>query len=374
MQLSLQTFPQLLQRMSAAVQNSASRLFDLSVGSVLRAILEANASIALWMQWLIVQTLSVTRASTSTGTDLDSWMADFSLSREPPTVATGLVTFTRLSIERQVLIPVGSLVKSSVGDLTFVVATDGDNPAWSNAAASYIIPAGIATVTVPVAALHPGASGNVVPGAISVIATPLPGIDFVSNTSALAGGTEAESDQRFRARFQDYINSRSRATPSAISYAVSSLQQSGRFKLLENMDQTGAWAPGQFLLVVDDGSGHPTSAFLSQAYTAVDAVRPIGAKFAVTGPDIIYVNVTLSLTLGSAALDQATVASLTAAVTSYIEHLPIGATLAVSRIIECAYHAGHFRQNIASVSINNATSDLTCSPRGVFKTQSIVVH
>ena len=374
MQLSLQTFPQLLQRMSAAVQSSAGRLFDLSVGSVLRALLEANASIALWMQWLIMQTLSVTRAATSAGTDLDSWMADFALSRKPSTVATGLVTFTRLSTERQALIPVGSLVKSNVGDLIFAVATDSNNPAWSAATNSYVISAGIATVTVPVAAQQFGASGNVVPGAISVIATPLPGIDFVSNTSALAGGTDPETDQRFRARFQDYINSRSRATPSAISYAVSSLQQSSRFKLLENTDQNGAWAPGQFLLIVDDGSGHPTSTFLTQAYTAVDAVRPIGAKFAIIGPDIVYVNITLTLATGSTALDQATAASIIASVTSYVEQLPIGATLAVSRIIECAYHAGHFRQNIAGVSINNAASDLACSPRGVFKTQSVVVH
>jgi len=374
MQLSLQTFQQILQRMSAAVQGSAGQLFDLSVGSVLRALLEANASIALWMQWLVMQTLSVTRAATSVGPDLDSWMADFSLIREPSTAASSLATFTRLSTERQALVPVGSVVKSAVGNLPFVVTTDATNSAWVSSASAYAMPAGVSTVTVPIAAQQPGTSGNVVAGAITVIATPLPGIDFVVNASALAGGTDPETDQRFRVRFQDYIDSRSRATPAAISYAISSLQQSTRFLLLENTDQNGAWAPGQFLLVADDGSGQPSTTFLAEAYAAVDAVRPIGTKFAVIAPDIVYVSIVVTLASGASTLTTATVAEIVGAITSYVEQLPIASTLAISRIIECAYRAGHLGQNIASVSVNNATSDMVCSSHGVFKTQSIVVR
>ncbi len=83
MQLSLQTFTTLVQGMAAAVQAAAAQLLDLTVGSTLRAILEATASIALWMQWLILQVLQMTRAATSSGADLDSWMADFSLTRLP---------------------------------------------------------------------------------------------------------------------------------------------------------------------------------------------------------------------------------------------------------------------------------------------------
>ncbi len=79
MQLSLQNFSSLVQTMAASVQAASRQLLDLTVGSVLRAVLEANASIALWMQWLILQVLQMTRAATSTGADLDSWMADFAL-------------------------------------------------------------------------------------------------------------------------------------------------------------------------------------------------------------------------------------------------------------------------------------------------------
>ena len=54
MQLQLQDFTTLVRNMAAGVQGSASALIDLTTGSVLRAILEANASLALWLQWLIV--------------------------------------------------------------------------------------------------------------------------------------------------------------------------------------------------------------------------------------------------------------------------------------------------------------------------------
>ena len=84
MQLQLQSFASLVGSASAAVQGSARQLVDLTVGSTLRALLEASASIALWVQWLIVQVLQTTRAGTAEGADLDSWMADFGVARLAP--------------------------------------------------------------------------------------------------------------------------------------------------------------------------------------------------------------------------------------------------------------------------------------------------
>ena len=83
--------------MAAAVEASATQLLDLTVGSTLRAVLEANASIGLWMQWLILLVLRTTRAATSNGADLDSWMADLTLTRLPAVAATGIVTFSRFT-------------------------------------------------------------------------------------------------------------------------------------------------------------------------------------------------------------------------------------------------------------------------------------
>src|ERR1700734_2774764 len=93
--LPVQTFSGLLEQMAANVQGGAAQLVDFSVGSVLRAMMEACGAVALWLQWLILQVLSATRAATSQGLDLDSWMADFSLARLPGSQATGIATFSR---------------------------------------------------------------------------------------------------------------------------------------------------------------------------------------------------------------------------------------------------------------------------------------
>jgi uncharacterized phage protein gp47/JayE len=119
MQLSLRNFNTLVQNMAAAVEASATQLVDLSVGSTLRAVLEANASIGLWMQWLILLVLRMTRAATSSGGDLDSWMGDFSLARLPAIAATGIVTFSRFTPTVAALIPAGALVRTSDGTQTF---------------------------------------------------------------------------------------------------------------------------------------------------------------------------------------------------------------------------------------------------------------
>src|SRR5690242_4485990 len=204
MQLSLRTFNTLVESMAVAVQASATQLLDLTVGSTLRAVLEANASVGLWMQWLILLVLRTTRAATSTGEDLDSWMADLTLTRLPAVNATGVVTFSRITPTLATLVPVGTLVRSADGTQTFSVLGDAANPAWSSTSNGYAVANGLASLDIPVAALVPGTAGNVQAGAIALLASAVPGIDSVYNASAFLNGLDAESDEAFRSRFRNF--------------------------------------------------------------------------------------------------------------------------------------------------------------------------
>jgi hypothetical protein len=78
-----QSFSALVTGQVAVVQAAAqpTAVLDFSIGSVLRALAEGSAWLGLWLQGLILQVLTLTRASTSNGPDLDSWMQDFTLSR-----------------------------------------------------------------------------------------------------------------------------------------------------------------------------------------------------------------------------------------------------------------------------------------------------
>ena len=161
MQIPLRTFSVLVENMAAAVQAKASQLLDLAVGSTLRALLEANASIGLWMQWLVLLVLRTTRASTSNGPDLDSWMADMTLTRLPASFAVGMVTFSRFTPTMAAVIPAGALVRSSDGTQIFVVSIDVENVAWSATNNGYVIPAGTGSLDVSIVAQTPGNAGNI---------------------------------------------------------------------------------------------------------------------------------------------------------------------------------------------------------------------
>jgi Uncharacterized homolog of phage Mu protein gp47 len=244
MQLSLQNFTAMVEQMAAAVQGAATQVLDLTVGSVLRAILEANASLGLWLQWLIVEVLQTTRLATSSGSDCDSFGADFGFVRLPASTAAGIVTFGRFAPVLAAFIPVGTTVMTSDGTQSFAVTADAANPAYGPAPPGYNLAAGIGSIDLPVAALVAGAAGDVLGGTIGLLTSAIPGIDTVTNAAPTSGGLDAESDAAFKARFGNYLASLARATPGAIEAAIAGVQQGLSVEIDENVDQTGAPSPG----------------------------------------------------------------------------------------------------------------------------------
>jgi uncharacterized phage protein gp47/JayE len=374
MQLSLRTFSTLVQNMAAAVQASATQLLDLTVGSTLRAVIEANASIALWMQWLILLVLRTTRAATSSGADLDTWMADLSLMRLPAIAATGIVTFSRFSPTMSALIPAGALARTADGTQTFAVSIDATNPAWVSASNGYVVAAGVASLDVPVAAMTYGGAGNVQAGTVSLLASAIPGIDAVSNASAIENGLDAESDDAFRDRFQNFIASRSRATTVAVGYAISNIQQGLNYTIQENLDPSGQPRMGSFVVTVDDGSGSPSTALLSTVQIAVDAVRPVGSIFSVQPPDVVTVNVSLVITVAAGAAKAQVAGGVGNAIGGYINSLPIGASLPLTRLAQVAYAADATVINVTQLSVNGNANDIIPDASGVVKAGTIAVN
>ena len=373
MQLSLQSFSNLVQNMAAAVQSTATQLLDLTVGSTLRAILEGNASVALWMQWLILQVLQMTRAATSTGPDLDSWMADMSLTRLPAVAASGLVTFSRYTSTNSALVPAGALVRTNDGAQTFAITVDVANPAWTDISGGYLIASGTYALTVPVTGQIPGSAGNVQNGAITQLVTAIPGVDLVTNTAALQGGMDAETDTALRARFQNFIQSRSRATPLAIGYAVSSIQQGLNYAIQENVDSAGNARLGSFVVTIDDGTGQPPTTLIDTVAIAVEAVRPIGSMFAVQPPAVTTAQINLLTVVSAGTPKPLVVAAVGQSISTYVNELGIGVGLPLTKVAQLAYAASPSVINVSSIFINGLAEDLLVPVNGVVKSGTIAV-
>ncbi len=371
--MQLQNFSGLVGAAAAAVQGSARNLVDLTAGSTLRAILEASASIGLWVQWLIVQVLQTTRAATSAGGDLDSWVGDFGVTRLPAMAASGIVTFSRYSTTGSALIAPGTALRSTDGTLLFTVTADPTRAAWSATQNAYVMAAGVASLDVPATALAPGAGGNVQASAITLIAAPLAGVDTVTNAAAFQGGIDAESDAALRARFSLFLDSRTRATPAAIAYAVGGVQQGLSHALLENQTSTGAPMIGSFTVVVDDGTGSPSASLLASVSAAIEAVRPIGAIYAVQAPGVVPVTVSISIDTDPAANPGTVRDAVAAAITGYVDTLGLGAAVLWSKLFQVAYAASPAVTRVGAATLNGAAADLAIPTASVAKTSSVTV-
>jgi uncharacterized phage protein gp47/JayE len=373
MNLNLKAFSQLVEDMGAALQSSASSLIDVSVGSVVRAIFEANASVVLWLQWLVLQVLASTRASTSNGADLDSWMLDFGQTRLPAVPSTGIVTFSRFVNNLPATIPIGTVVKTTDGSLSFSVTEDQTLSIWQSVASAYVLPIGVSSADLPVVCVSGGSVGNVLAGTITVIAASLPGIDQVNNANPVSNGANPESDSAFRKRFQSFLASRSRATLAAVQNAIANVQQGLDVAIAENTSPDGTAQIGSLLVIVDDGTGYPPSALLSTVATAIDAVRPVGTTLAVMPPQVLVVNVALTAALSSATTPSLSIPNIQNYVAVYLDSLPIGRSASVTRVAQNAYLAGAGIENVSGIQLNGGSLDIAAPVGTVIKAGQITV-
>lgn len=371
--LDTKTFDQLVEQQATAVQSEATSLTDFSVGSLPRAFAQAFAAVVMWLQGLILQLLTTTRAATSEDGDLDTWMADFSVTRLAAVAASGPVTFARYTAGAQASVLVGSLVQTADGTQQYQVIADTTQPAYDAASSSYILAIGTTAITATIQALTAGAAGNATAGAINTLGQSISGVDTVVNAAAFDNGKDAEGDIALRSRFTAYIASLSKATKAAIGYAITSLQQGLTYALTEWFDYAGNAKPGYFYVVVDDGSGAPPSALLNSVASAVDDVRAFGVQFNVYGPTTLTANIALSIGIGTG-YDAATVrAAVTASISTYISSLGLGESLLWSRLYQVAYDVSEGVTSVSGLLINGSASDLVPTAKQVVVPGTIVV-
>lgn len=362
-------FPQIVSQMATAIQASAKALTKFTSGSILRAICEAVAGVALWLQALILQVLAISRAATSTGTDLDSWCADFGFARLPAVTAIGRATAARFVSTLPAFVPVGAQFVTADGTQTFAVIADTNNTGFNVALNGYPIAAAVASVDVTVQAVNAGAQGNIAAGTLSQIASAIVGIDTVNNAANYNNGIDAETDIAVRARFVLFINGLSKGTKAAIQSAILGVQQGLNFTLDENFDYPGTTPDnGNFFVVFDDGSGTPPGSLLTAINTAVDLVRPFTSRFDVHNPTVVNLTILLTITAAPGFTKSALQPIVQAAVLAFVNGLGLGNSLSFTRVAQVAYDATPGIANVSAVTVNGGTADIAASVIQTLKT------
>jgi len=143
-----------------------------------------------------------------TGQDLTNYGANFGLTRRAGTKATGTVIFTFRSMDNDVTISAGSVVRTRTGVPFVTVSTTTALASQSNALKATatrlrqsLDTAGITdtyALEVSVEAQSTGSAGNV--SKYSVTSHSVAGVNNATNLASFTGGTDQEDDSSFRAR------------------------------------------------------------------------------------------------------------------------------------------------------------------------------
>ena len=269
-------------------------------------------------------------------------------------------------------IPVGTTVKTSDGTQIFTVYADTTNTAYSSVLGGYNMAAGTSSVTVPVAAQAAGANGNVNAGSISLIASPVSGVDTVTNPAAFTNGSNFETDTALKARFQLFIASLAEGTVAAIKYAVVALQTGMQVAVHENVTTTGSTQAGMVTVYIDDGSGSPPASLVALAATAVNSVRAAGIQTAVYGATPLPANITMTLTTAAGYTHQTVIAQVAAALGAAINARGLEVTLPYTLLSSVAYGVAGVT-NVSGILLNSSTVDLIPSFGQTIKVGSLVI-
>lgn len=364
---------QAISSMVASTQAKAKVLLDFTVGSVNLAIIEAVAQVVVWLEGLILLLLATTRAATSNGSDLDTWMADYGLTRLAATSSTGQVTFARFTPTYQAVVPVGTVIQTADGTQQFTVIADTTQTAYSATLGGYVIAAGISGAVATVQAVNTGTVTNVLANTITVLTQAIQYVDTVTNAAPFTNAVDTETDTAFRARFITYINSLSKATKAAVGNAVLAVQQGLSYVLVENQTYGGATQMGYFYVVAALNGAAPGSTLLSSISNAVDAVRPITSTFGVFAAATVNANITMTITTASGYTHSAVVTQVTTALQNYVATLGIGQTLPYTRLAQVAYDASPGVTDVTAMTLNGGTSDLTVTQQQLIVSGTISV-
>ncbi len=338
------------------------------VGSIPRALVEAHARTAVWLESLTEFVLDNTRLSTSSGIYVDSFIADFSLTRGAGVAAVGVLTFSSYSDATIRLITPTAQASTSDGTVIFQVTIDTTNAYWNVAQNAYVIPIGTLNISVPAVCTVTGVIGNVLSSTVNLIVSSITGIDNVTNAAAFVSGVNQQTDAQVRAAFTNYLNGLKRASLGALQYAVSSVNGVTDYILVENTNYTTQLPQlGYFYTVIDDGTGTPSDVLVTSVTNSLDIYRGYTIKYEVKKPIVSPITVSATVTLAYNYSSSTLQAAIQTAVVNYINTLGIGFWVYYFRIgnvigdtINAQIGVPEIQNdfNVTSILLNSATADI----------------
>lgn len=236
------------------------------------------------------------------GDKLDRVTIEFGVERKAAQYASGEVTFTGTA---GTVIAAGALVASETAQ--YYTKTDCTIPA-----------------TVGIVCTEPGIVGNVGAGYITRLPVTLSGVTSVTNTEAIIGGYDKETDADLRER--TYLKIRTPGTSGNkndyVNWALS-IDGVGGAKCIPLWDGAGT-----VKVVITDANGETAgSELISDVADHIETVRPVGADITIVSATPVIINVSAAVVLLAGYTAETVNAAITAAIRKYLQSFKLSGTM-----------------------------------------------
>ena len=226
-------------------------LSDVNDASVMRRILLAVADEIFTVYGQFTNLAALFDFQKAEGADLDERAKEIlggTLTRTGSARAVGSLTFTRQTTGTVVSIPSGTICATQ------------DGVQFETTAVGSILSAATSSGPIAARAINTGLEGNVSAGTVVVLVNKPIGVNTVSNTANFSGGAAVESDEDFRARIQNFVQSLARCTVDGIEGALFGVEDTTSGKKVRYVHVfEPVTNPGTAVAYIDDGANTAAS-------------------------------------------------------------------------------------------------------------------
>lgn len=286
---------------------------------------------------------------------------------------TGTINTTAITVQE--ITPTAKAINIPAGTM-LGTANASDNKTYATTEDA-VIPIGQATVQAPILCSSPGEYGNTPANTITRLLTTINGVSSVTNPAAITNGSDRETEESRRIRFNKYISTLTRGTKEAIEYGASTaaiydaggatIESVKYVNVVQPAEEIPGLPAGEIYCYIYNGSGATSDTIVAEAQKIIDGyVDASGGKVAgykaagvlcyVAKATEQQINVTCTVTRISAESDPDTIQSACVdAITQLIQGQSIGNDIIYSQIISKVMEV----DGIYRVTVATPASDIT---------------
>lgn len=309
MAFSVKKYNAILNDMLNWIIANQDKITDFNEGSVISSIIEAFSII---MEELYIRT----RVGYDTNLKNVTYN-NFNFVRESSAKAAGNVIFSRAGTSGDVDIPIGTIIGTSSG-IKFTTTAVGSITNGNTDSGS-----------VSIEALEGGADFNVPASTITVIYTPIVGVDTVNNSAGTTGGQDEETDAQLLLRFQTYIGGLGQSNKEGLKTGALTVTGVRSASIVEHFPPVSTY---NATVYIDDGAGNASQALLDNVETTLigddtsdnPGYKAAGINIEIKAPTKVTVDVTLQITSDGSLAHSVITYNVDQAIETYINNLGIG--------------------------------------------------